>query len=179
MFSSDGAAKVAPFFNKRVLHVGCGGDTLPDWLSGAIETRLDIDESHRPDIIGSMTELGNIGPFDVVLASHCLEHLELSDVNKALSEFARVLDRGGFAFVIVPDLQDVTPDDDVIMFSPSGPITGFDMIYGHSGYTKTKPYMQHKSGFIKKTLEKVMQPYFQVVNVRRSSHYNLIGVGVK
>lgn len=180
MAQIDGAAQVAPdFFGKRVLHVGCGGDPLPDWLDGAIETRLDIDESFKPDIVASMTELGGIGPFDIVLAQHCLEHLYLHDVNKALSEFARVLDRGGFAFIIVPDLEGVQATDDVIEFAPSGPITGYDMIFGHSGYIKTMPHMAHKSGFVKRTMEKVMSPYFQNVKVRRAKHHNLIGVGIK
>ena len=179
MTGLSGAAQVAPFSGKRALHVGCGGDPLPEWLEGADETRLDIDEQWHPDVVASMTDMSQIGPFDVVLAQHCLEHLALHDVNSALAEFARVLDRGGFAFIVVPDLQGIEATDDVMFFAPSGPVTGFDMIYGHSGLTRTNPHMAHKSGFTAKTLERVMRPYFQNVKVSRIKYHNLIGVGIK
>lgn len=179
MLQSCGAAKAAPFSSAKVLHVGCGGNTLPEWLYGANETRLDIDPKWKPDICTSMTDLGDIGQFDVVLAHHCLEHLELSDANKALKEFSRVLVKGGAAFIVVPDLEGVVANDDVLFFAPCGPITGFDLIYGHSGYTKNTKEMCHKSGYVKRTFEMLLNPYFSKVNVRRSSHYNLIGVAIK
>jgi len=179
MPTAGGAAQVAPFASKRVLHVGCGGDPLPDWLDGALETRLDIDPQWQPDIVGSMTDLGDIGPFDVVLAQHCLEHLSIHEANRALAEFARVLDNGGFVFIVVPDLEGVQASDDVLFFAPCGPITGHDLIYGHSGYIDKFPGMAHKFGYTKKILERTMAPYFTAVNVNRAKNYNLIATGIK
>lgn len=176
---TGGAAQVAPFASKRVLHVGCGGDPLPEWLEGAGETRLDINAQWNPDIVGSMTDLGDIGTFDIVVAQHCLEHLTIHEANKAMSGFARVLDRGGFAYLVVPDLEDVKATDDVLFFAPCGPITGLDLIYGHSGFIKDYPGMSHKYGYTKRILEKTMEPYFQSVNVSRAKNYNLIATGVK
>lgn len=175
----SGAAKAAPFTSKRVLHVGCGGDPLPEWLEGTIETRLDISPGWEPDIVGDMTDLGDIGKYDIVLAQHCLEHLNIHEANKALSEFSRVLDIGGFVFIVVPDLEDVKATDDVLFFAPSGQITGLDLIYGHTGHVKNHPEMAHKFGYTKKILEKTMNPYFTKINVRRAKNYNLIATGVK
>jgi len=110
-----------------ILHVGCGHEPLPPWFQGAVETRLDIDPRCEPDVVASMTDLGDIGPFDVVFSSHSLEHLAPHDVGVALGEFRRVLKPGGRLVVIVPDLEDVRPTEDVLYVSPAGPIAGIDM----------------------------------------------------
>ena len=87
-----------------LLHVGCGGDALPDWLAGYDEVRLDIDPLCHPDIVAPMYDLGDIGEYDAILCIHALEHVFPHEVEKALSEFKRVLKVGGYAMVFVPDL---------------------------------------------------------------------------
>lgn len=161
---------------KRLLHVGCGGDAKPEWATEYIETRLDIDGSHNPHIVASMTDMGDIGEFDAIYCSHALEHLTPADGDKALSEFVRVLKLGGFAMMLVPDLEDVQATDEVILQAPCGPITGLDMIYG----LRDRPFMAHQTGFVKETLNKVLQKAgFSKWSTNRLSNYNLIGVGVK
>lgn len=163
-----------------LLHVGCGGDPLPEWAEDCIETRLDIDPSVKPDIVASMTDMGDIGQYDVIYCNHALEHLDSHDVEIALSEFKRVLQEGGYAFIVVPDLEDVKATDEVILQAPIGPITGKDMIYGLQNAIKDNPYMAHKTGFVKDTLQKVMEKIgFSKIEVRRLSNYNLLGVCVK
>ena len=134
-----------------LLHVGCGGDSIPSWMDGFKEVRLDIDEQHKPDIVASMVDLGDIGEYDAIYCSHCLEHVCEHDVRKALSEFKRVLKPGGFAMVFVPDLENVKANDDVLYESPAGPITGLDLMYGHRAQLEDNPYMAHKHGFVKET----------------------------
>jgi len=165
---------------KRLLHVGCGGDPRPDWAKDYTETRLDIDESCHPDIVASMTSLGEIGTYDAVYCCHALEHLFPHEVVTALSEFRRVLNPEGFAMVMVPDLEDVKATDEVILDAPCGPITGLDMIYGKLDLLAEKPYMAHKTGFVKATLDKAFAAAgFANIFTRRLDDYNLIGVGAK
>lgn len=165
---------------KTLLHVGCGGDSRPLWAKGYTETRLDIDESSSPDIVADMTNMGDIGEFDAVYCCHALEHLFPHQVEKALSEFKRVLKKGGFAMVMVPDLQDVKATEEVILQAPCGGITGLDMIYGKRDMLEQKPYMAHKTGFVKDTLLREFESIgFEKISVSRLENYNLIGVGVK
>lgn len=164
----------------RVLHAGCGGDHAPEWLGHADEVRLDIDEQHRPDIVASITDMGDIGTFDAVYCSHCLEHLPTLDVDVALREFLRVLRPGGMAYVIVPNLEGIVPDESVVYESPSGPITGRDMYYGHAVLSAENPYMAHRTGFVAGTLENALRRAgFAAASARGDTAYNLICIGVK
>jgi SAM-dependent methyltransferase len=163
-----------------VLHVGCGGDRLPSYIAHDQEVRLDINPDAKPDIVASMTDMGDIGPFDGLYTSHALEHLAPHDVARALSEFRRVLKPGGVAIIIVPDLEDVRPTDDVVYVCASGvPITGRDMYYGLASLLEANPYMAHRTGFVAATLEKAMREAgFAKGSVYRAGDFNLIGVGV-
>jgi SAM-dependent methyltransferase len=115
----------------RVLHVGCGGVILPHWFEGMQEVRLDIDPDMKPDIVASMTDMGEIGEYEALFCSHALEHLYPHEVQKALAEFKRVLKPEAHAIIFVPDLEDVRPTEEILLVSPAGPITGLDMIFGH------------------------------------------------
>ncbi len=160
--------------------MGCGSAPLPDWFGAAVETRLDADARARPDIVASMTDMGEIGEYDIVFCSHALEHLAPSDVMKALAEFHRVLRPSGAAMVFVPDLQDIRPTFETVYESPMGPVTGHDMIYGHTLAAETNPFMRHLTGFIDETLRGALtQAQFRNVRVDRIPPFNLFGVGIK
>lgn len=163
-----------------ILHVGCGGDPLPHWLSRYSEVRLDIDESHNPDIVASMLDMGQIGPFDAVFCSHALEHVLPHEVPIALGEFYRVLNPGGACIVFVPDLEDVRATEEPLFDSPAGPICGLDLLYGFRKMLKDKPYMAHKTGFISQTLHDAMTAAgFEKVAVSRLENYALLGAAIK
>lgn len=126
-----------------------------------------------------MTDMGDIGGFDFVYCSHALEHLCCDDALKALAEFKRVLRPGGCAIVFVPDLTDIKPTFDVVYDSPSGPVTGHDMYYGHI-LAAGNPFMRHLTGFLQETLAGAMtQSGFERVKVERISGFHLMGVGFK
>ncbi len=163
---------------RQVLHVGCGKSEMPEFLDGFEEVRLDIDPTVKPDIVASLTDMGDIGPYDAVFGSHVLEHLAPHEVKKAMQEFHRVLKPGGMTIMIVPDLTNVPPDDTVMYDSPAGPITGRDMYYGKASMVEENPWMGHKTGFVKKTLEEALGIFDNIV-VRSLTAYNLLGVGVK
>lgn len=165
---------------RSVLHVGCGGDPLPAWLDDAEEVRLDIDPANEPHIVGDMRTLGDVGPFDTVYCSHALEHLYPHEIVPTLQGFHRVLKDGGHAVLFVPDLEGVSPTDEVLMITPAGPVTGLDMYYGYRPMLERHPHMAHHMGFVRQSLEyMLMQAGFMNVIVRRLPDFNLMGGGTK
>ena len=88
---------------KRILVIGPGQglDTAVfKWL-GYDVTTFDIDATFEPDHIGSVHSMTMFGDkaFDVVIASHVLEHLAIPYLDVALGELARV---AKFAIVYLP-----------------------------------------------------------------------------
>ena len=163
-----------------LLHVGCGGDPLPSWLGKYHETRLDIDESHNPDIVGDMRDLSEVGKYDAIYCSHALEHLSPHEVVPALEGFLQALNPDGAVVLFVPDLEDVRATDEVLFEAPAGPICGLDLIYGYRKMLKDKPYMAHKTGFTSKTLHDAFTAAgFKKVAVSRLSDYALMGAAIK
>jgi predicted SAM-dependent methyltransferase len=165
---------------KTVLHVGCGGDPLPEWLNKYSEIRVDINPACNPDIVANMTDLGDIGTYDAILCQHALEHLYPYDVETALKEFYRVLNDGGILVLFVPDCEDVKPTNDVLFNSPAGDIAGIDLLYGFRPMLKEHPYMAHHMAFTQETLHDAMTAVgFKKVVVNRLEHYAMMGAAVK
>jgi len=162
----------------RVLHPGCSDSILPLQFDGE-EIRLDIDPKVQPDIVASMTDMGEIGQFDLVYCSHTLEHLHPADADRALQEFMRVLRPGGAAFIMVPDLEGIQPTHEVLFDSAAGPITGHNLYYGHVSCMEN-PYMQHHCGFVAETLRAALaRAGFTQIVVKRGPLHNLVAGGVK
>lgn len=88
---------------KRILVVGSGQglDALVYRWKGYDVTTFDIDNAFGPDVIGSVHDLSQFDDksFDAVVASHVLEHLPESFLDKALAEIARV---GNGAIIYLP-----------------------------------------------------------------------------
>lgn len=79
---------------RRILIIGPGQglDTQILRWRGYDVTTLDIDDTFKPDVIGSIHDLTmfNDTQFDIVIASHVLEHIAVSYLDAALEELARV-----------------------------------------------------------------------------------------
>lgn len=167
---------------RSILIAGSGPDGVSEWKnSGFTPVTLDIDERNKPDIVGSMTDIGEHGPFDAVYCCHALEHLYPHEVNRALSEFKRVLRPGGVAIIVVPDLEGIRPDCKLLPDYPGGArICGLHLFYGDFTQIEEFPYMAHHSGFIAETLHEAMiQGGFSKCRAERMGGYNLMGIGIK
>ena len=151
---------------KTFLHVGCGllnkshckGFNNDNWK----EIRLDIDENVNPDIVGTLTDMKLVetGSVDAVYSSHNIEHIFPHEVPIALREFYRVLKEDGIVVMTCPDIQSVgealTKDKlfEALYESPMGPVTAFDILYGHRKTTVDgNIFMVHKGGFTYSTLD--------------------------
>ena len=179
---------------KTFLHVGCGqlnkfncqGFESDDWN----EIRLDIDESVNPDIVGSLTDMSLVEneSVDAIYSSHNIEHIFTHEVPIALNEFYRVLNDEGFVVITCPDIQsvgDAISQDKLyepIYDSTMGPVTPFDILYGHRDTTiDGNVFMIHKGGFTYSTLDKVFyEAGFEVrVGGRRPEAFDLFLVAFK
>jgi predicted SAM-dependent methyltransferase len=111
--------------------------------------------------------------FDAVWSSHNVEHLHTFEVPIAFAEFRRVLRSDGFALITCPDLEAITrlvadgKMHQVIYTSPAGPITPFDMLYGHSASIATgNVFMAHNTGYTTERLGRVaLEAGFEEVRV--------------
>ena len=162
-----------------VLMVGSGPERINPWEShGFAAVYLDIDPRTNPDIVASMTDLGDIGPYDLVYCCHALEHVYPHEVNVALREFKRVLKAGGKVMIVVPDLEDVKPNNDILPRSDNAPITGLHMFYGDAALIPEFPFMAHHCGFVAETLEYALKSAGFEAKASRQPDYNLVGIGI-
>lgn len=121
------------------------------------EVRFDIDPDVKPDVVGSILDLGTCfesKSFNAVWSSHVLEHLYAHETFPTLRQFHRILKPDGFALIMTPDLEAVARfivEHGVAAIaynSPAGPIRPLDMLYGHSrSIEEGHVYMAHRTGF--------------------------------
>ena len=87
--------------NILIIGPGQGLSTAVLRWRGFEVTTLDIDETFRPDHVGSVHEMPMFsdGQFDTAIASHVLEHLPAAYLDQALREIARV---ARYALIYLP-----------------------------------------------------------------------------
>lgn len=91
---------------KSILEIGGGSGMLRLIMRnlGFSFYNLDIDESLRPDYIGSVTDIPlKDNMFDITCAFQVLEHLPYNDAIAALAEMSRVSSR--FVLISLPDAE--------------------------------------------------------------------------
>lgn len=176
-----------------VANVGCGprgSAAIPAFFSDWQELRVDVDPLVAPDILGALTDLSALpdGSVDALYAAHSLEHLYAHEVPRALAEFWRVLNPGGFACLIVPDLQTVAGYiaadklHEPLYQSPAGPITPHDILFGHgASIAAGRVTMAHRCGFTPGMLSKFLRqsPFAESVIRRRGPALELAVVARK
>jgi hypothetical protein len=155
---------------KAVLNVGGNSKAIPipGHYDGWKHDLLDIDPAGNPDIACDARDMVNLpaGKYDSVYCSHNLEHYHRHDVYKVLSGFLHVLKEGAFAYIRVPDMEDLMRTvtarnldiDDFLYDSPAGLITVRDVIYGYGIEIEASgnEFFAHKTGFSKKSLTGIL-----------------------
>ncbi|MBF0358333.1 MAG: class I SAM-dependent methyltransferase [Magnetococcales bacterium] len=156
---------------RSVLNVGGHNKShpMPEAYQGWKHLLLDIDPRLDADITMDARELSTLnGPkFDSVFCSHNLEHYYHHEVKKVLAGFLHVMADDGFAFIVVPDLEDLMATvaekkldlDDVLYESRVGPIMVRDLIFGYGKEIEAsgQDFYAHKTGFTRKSLVKVLK----------------------
>ncbi len=155
----------------KVLNVGGNSKKipLPALYTGWEHVLLDIDPRGNPDVVCDARTLDTLSPttYDSIYCSHNLEHYFHHEAQQVLKGFAHVLKPEGFAFIRVPDMQELMTTvverkldiDDVLYQSPAGPIMVRDVLYGYGVEIERSgnPYYAHKTGFTKTSLIKVLR----------------------
>lgn len=157
-------------WSKAVLNVGGNNKAIPipGHYDGWKHDLLDIDPAGNPDIVCDARDMVKLptGVYDSVYCSHNLEHYHRHDVYKVLGGFLHVLKEGAFAYIRVPDMEDLMKTavarnldiDDFLYDSPAGPITVRDVIYGYGIEIEASgnDFFAHKTGFTKKSLTGIL-----------------------
>ncbi len=155
---------------RRVLNVGGNSKAiaLPPQYEGWEHVLLDIDPTGNPDVVCDARELTKLpgAAYDSVYCSHNLEHYYRHDVAKVLKGFAHVLKPDGFAYIRVPDIEEVMrivvenklDIDDFLYQSDAGPISILDVVYGYGAQIEKSgvDFFAHKTGFTRKSLMGVL-----------------------
>lgn len=90
--------KLLPWFYGKGVDIGCGARSINKDI-----LRVDIDEKVNPDIICSGDELPfKDSEFDFVCSIHTFEHFK--DQKKTLTEWLRIIKKGGVIGIIHPDI---------------------------------------------------------------------------
>jgi hypothetical protein len=166
---------------RTVLIVGPGQglDTQVLRWRGYDVTTFDIDDTFKPDHIGSVHDMAMFadGRFDAVIASHVLEHLAEPYLDRALAEIARV---GVYALIYLP----VAGRHAQARFSPgfrgidlSFILDLFNYFHRPSGVVARYCERQHfwevgMRGFRVRDVAARMSRYFEVMQVYRNRDWN-------
>lgn len=154
------------FSHKKGLDIGCGSgrwlERFPGWNG------IDIDERAKTNgrvKIGSVVKIPfNKNSFEVVLASHVLEHVERKDFIKAISEIRRVLKKNGTLVIFGPNPAHQNFHHDYTHINPINIVSlcsvlknnGFDVI--ESDFSVYKRFWLGK--FIPKGIMNTFAPLF-------------------
>jgi len=157
--------------NTLIAILGSGAVQHP---KGGKHIRYDIREEVNPDVrcdIRSIPEPDE--KFDMIVASHVLEHLDALDVEDALAEWVRILKVGGKIEIAVPNIE--------VAFKNilNGTDESYDwaMIWGQSGI----PEMVHKNGFNPRVLKKLLQlnGCLKDIKINNSNPSSVLAVAIK
>jgi protein O-GlcNAc transferase len=178
-----------PAYNQQnrarlLLNLGSGPKDsawLPAMFADWREMRVDVDPTAAPDLLADITDLSAIesGSIDAIWSAHCLEHLYLHQVSRAITEMHRILADDGFMCLIVPDLQVLAEfiiNDklhEVVYQSAAGPVTAHDVLFGYGPYiAQGYSGMAHRCGFTPGLLVRELQktPFAEIILRRRPNH---------
>lgn len=135
----------------QILDIGCGPESIAPAVYSHIQhmrvTRLDGNPENEPDYLHDITqplpeEL--LGAFDIVLASHVVEHVDRDQVNNVMRNIASAVRNHGEVMVIVPAMEWAARE--IIEGRDNAGVQG--LIFGG----QKNPLDYHRCGFTLKSL---------------------------
>lgn len=169
----------------RVLNVGGGSVSIPRDYQGWDVDLLDIDPEVKPDICMDARQMTLLAPgrYDVIYASHVIEHFAEHEVADVLWGFYHVLTWTGYADIRCPDAKAVMLTvaaqgldmDSVLYQAPVGPIRVGDVLWGWQRQIKRshEPFYAHRWGFSRDTLGRALrEAHFEYIEIG-GGHYEL------
>jgi predicted SAM-dependent methyltransferase len=156
-----------------ILDVGAGKDSVARQMWGAEKnvtiTTLDIRKDVGADVVGDISAAlpaSLMGKFDIVLAHHVLEHVQLAATPRAIANMAMALKPGGKLHLYVPSLEwaagqilDEEKPSEVLLYH----------LYG----SQENPAMFHKSGFTIPLLRPLLEKAGLAVRQARIEPYEI------
>lgn len=148
----------------RRVNLGSGDNQAPEYIN------VDLRAECSPDLICDVRKLPfEDGRFDYVFSSHTLEHISYRETRETLTEWLRVLSRGGVIKIIVPNILVAIRSVD----SDYGSALG--ILYGSQDYELN----YHKTAFSPSYLKGLLEEQgVEVVKVFEGG-YDLVVEGVK
>lgn len=141
LVSSSGRRSITRRDGIKKLNLGAGDRPLSGWVNCDLEAKPGID------IVGNARDLGALpdASFDVVRASHLLEHFYLNEAPALIREWTRVLRPGGTLMVCVPDFRGVVRDylDNPFILQPGA----FELPFGQEKLPDKYVYLAHIFGW--------------------------------
>jgi predicted SAM-dependent methyltransferase len=116
----------------RKLHIGAGRVYLPGFIN------VDIFDTHHADLYCDLTSLPwEKATFDLIYASHVLEHVHRRQVTATLFAWGQMLRPGGILRLAVPDFSAVTK-----RYSDTGNLTELlGLLYGGQNHPKNNHFI--------------------------------------
>lgn len=129
----------------KKLHIGCGKNYIPGW------TNLDLFSSVKADVYADITALPfDRGSFDLIYASHVLEHVQRNTVVATLSHWRDLLKDDGVLRLAVPNFEAVVRW--YIDTGKLGDVMG--LLYGGQNHPKNNHFVTFDCNTLKSDLLK-------------------------
>lgn len=127
----------------KKLHIGCGKNYIPGW------TNLDLFSSVKADVYADITALPfDRGSFDLIYASHVLEHVHRNTVIATISHWRDLLKDGGTLRIAVPDFDKIS-----YWYQENGKIEEvMGLLYGGQNHPKNNHFVTFDEASLSKLL---------------------------
>jgi len=137
---------------KLTLNVGCGDRTFKEYPEGYKCINVDARDLPSVDVIMDVRNLSfPDNHFDYVLASDIIEHFPISETDKLLKEWLRVLKPGGIIEFRMPNLKVIC--DNYIKGKTDAKFTSW-LLYGGQEYKNNFHYV----GFDREWFKSIIEP---------------------
>ena len=141
----------------RKLALDIGAGSRPVSIEGYDVQTLDIRPEVKPTYIGNIDKIPvPDATFDLLFASHLIEHVKRGQIHQVMKEWRRILRDGGTLQLIVPDLEIACME----ILSTMTTSDTWDIVYGAQDHD----YNVHYCGFTWQSLEALIKRYGYKVN---------------